>query len=462
MKKILLLLMMLPASMGVWAEDYITDVMVIGGSKSEINALKSTYTAQGWTVIDQDLNKGCGSSSDYIYLLYKSASETDVDPGAFITDFVISTATGSIPDNLSYNNYRTYQLVPFDGSDYFKNNKGDLNSHCGSSSATIHLYFTREYDPDGKDYSTVKSIAFNNTQSGAVTETDGSNGYDLNAGAGGDYIYLHADKAQGWTITKNYAGNECYINGFDGPKRNFKDLVIQNSINGATVLGFSGMDFSGFTNLETMKFPDKSSVDQMPSLRGCSKFYNVKTGGADFTTPKSMTRIPGYAFAGTAIKKIQFASVTSVGINVFEGCDSLSSVSFKKSPVMIDYGAFDNINTTCTVNYPGSIDDWNPLMYMYSPHLVVKNDISWACGWCGDVDEIDNHLYWTLQNKHLRIDCATDLWDTNPGAQYIWTYRTYSWSGNAINAISLNHVYLIDTEQFKNHLGVENVYINPT
>ena len=460
MKKILLLLMMLPASMGVWAEDYITDVMVIGGSKSEINALKSTYTTQGWTVVDQDLNAGCGSGSDYIYLLYKKGCDSVADVGSFITNFVISTATGTIPDNVSYGD-RTYHLVPFDGSDYFKGNKGDLNSHCGSSSATIHLYFTRDYDPDGKDYSTVKSIAFNDTQAGGVTTTSGITGYDLNTGCGSssDYIYMHTDKAQGWIITKNTAGTECFVKGFDGPKTIFKDIFIPYTIDGATVLGFSGMDFSGFTNLETMKFPDKSSVEQMPSLRGCSKFYNVKTGGGNFTTPNSMTRIPGYAFAGTAIKKIQFASVTSVGINVFEGCDSLSSVSFKKSPVMIDYGAFDNINTTCTVNYPGSIDDWNPLMYMYSPHLVVKNDISWACGWCGDVDEIDNHLYWTLQNNHLRIDCATDIWDTNPGAQYIWSY---SWSGIAIKAISLNHVHLIDIEQFKNHLGVENVYINPT
>ena len=452
MKKILLLLMMLPASMGVWAEDYITDVMVIGGSKSEINALKSTYTTQGWTVIDQDLNKGCGSSSDYIYLLYKSASETDVDPGAFITDFVISTATGSIPDNLSYNS--TYQLVPFDGSDYFKNNKGDLNSHCGSSSATIHLYYTRDYDRDGKDYSTVKSIAFNNTQSGAVTETGGSNGYDLNAGAGGDYIYLHADKAQGWTITKNYAGNECYINGFDGPKRNLKDLVIQNSINGATVLGFS-MNFSGFTNLETMTFSRTSSITQMPSLQGCSKFQQVNLGISYNKTPPSMTTIPGYAFAGTAIERILFKSVTHVGTHVFSGCNKLLFVEFEKSPVLIETGAFSNIGTECEVSYPGSIEDWNPMMYMYSPQLVVSGrNKSWQCGWCGGSDAAsNNHLYWTWQNNHLKISCATDIWDTNPTEQLI---TTHLWN-QTVNALTLEHVYSIPQLPFGISLTVVDV-----
>ena len=47
MKKILLLLLALIASVNVWAEDYITDVMVIGGSKSVVNDLKDTYTGSG-------------------------------------------------------------------------------------------------------------------------------------------------------------------------------------------------------------------------------------------------------------------------------------------------------------------------------------------------------------------------------------------------------------------------------
>ena len=88
MKKILLLLVALLATTTVWAEEYITDVMVIGGTLNEVNMLKSTYSNLGWTVIDQDLNAGCGSSSDYIYMLYKKADESTVSPGAFITKFV--------------------------------------------------------------------------------------------------------------------------------------------------------------------------------------------------------------------------------------------------------------------------------------------------------------------------------------------------------------------------------------
>ena len=79
-----------------WATDFITDVMVIGGSKSEVDTLKSTYSKKGWTVIDQDLNAGCGSKSDYVYLLYKTAPDSD-ESAAFITDFYISTASGTAP-----------------------------------------------------------------------------------------------------------------------------------------------------------------------------------------------------------------------------------------------------------------------------------------------------------------------------------------------------------------------------
>ena len=462
MKKILLLLVAVLGTTTMWAEDYITDVMVIGGSKTETNNLKASYEEQGWTVIDQDLNAGCGSGSDYIYLLYKKASDSNSSVGTFISDFIVSTATGTIPDNLTHNGY-TYNLVPFDGSDYFKNNKGDLNSHCGSSSATIHLYFTKQYDLDGKDYSTVKSISFNNTQSGAVTTTDGSTGYDLNTGcgSGSDYIYMHADKAKGWSIVKNTAGTQCYINGFDGPKKSFTELIIPTAIDGATVLGFS-MTFSEFTNLETMIFAHSSSVAQMPSVQGCSKFYNIKTtiyNSGNFTTPPSMTSIPGHALAGTAIEQIKFTSVTNVGSDVFYGSNKLSSVTFNTSPVLIENGGFSNIISNCQVSYPGSIEDWSPTMYMFSPNLIIKNGTSWSCGWCGGTDDNSyNYLYWTLNNANLKISSYGDLWETYPDKQLI---TTHNWIGQSINSITLEKVYSIRQGEFDLY-DLKDVYVDAT
>lgn len=178
-----LLLAMTATSM--WADEFIKDVMVIGGSKTEVNNLKTTLSAQGWTVINQDLN--AKASGDYIYLLYKSESNSDDVNYGYITDFYISNERGVAPDTRTVNG-RTYYLVPYDGSDYFKDveRKGDLNSNAGGD--YIHLYYTRDIFADKR---AVKGITFNSTKSGAVGVNGGTTGYDLNSGAGGDYIYMH-------------------------------------------------------------------------------------------------------------------------------------------------------------------------------------------------------------------------------------------------------------------------------
>ena len=56
MKKFILLLVAVLASLSMWAEPkYIAEVMLIGGTKTETDELKDTYTDQGWTVIDRGL-----------------------------------------------------------------------------------------------------------------------------------------------------------------------------------------------------------------------------------------------------------------------------------------------------------------------------------------------------------------------------------------------------------------------
>ena len=275
MKKILLLLVAVLSTTTIWAEDYITDVMVIGGSKSETNTLKTTYANQGWTVIDQDLNSG--ASGDYIFLLYKKASET-ASGASFITNFYLSSASGTAPDNIEHNG-RTYHLAPCDGSDYFKNSKGDLNSHC-SGSAYIHLYYTKEYLDNGEDYSTVKTISINNTQAGAVGENGGTTGYDLNTGAGGNYIYMHADKSQGWIVSNGVSTNDCIITGFDGPKPVFTSITIPFSINGAQVTSFSMTLSSEFNNLETVTLPSSLMEIVSYAFFNCNSLTDIYFDGS--------------------------------------------------------------------------------------------------------------------------------------------------------------------------------------
>ena len=96
------------------ATEYITDVMVIGGTKSDKNLAISKYTPQGWRYIDYDLDKGCGSSSDYIYLFYKAETNAAGDNLGYITDFYISD--NSSVSTLTYDG-RTYHLAAFDGGE---------------------------------------------------------------------------------------------------------------------------------------------------------------------------------------------------------------------------------------------------------------------------------------------------------------------------------------------------------
>ena len=170
----------------------ITDVMLIGGTKAEVNDRKNTYTNQGWTVVDKDLNAGCGSSSDYIYLLYKSAESASASNG-FITGFYIKTGSSDVTQTMTYND-RFYRLVLYDGGSHFEGQKGDLNSNTGDSSTAIHLYCTKSAFSDNR---AVTGISFNGTQSGAVGADGGSTGYDLNdgCGAGTQYIYMHVSTA---------------------------------------------------------------------------------------------------------------------------------------------------------------------------------------------------------------------------------------------------------------------------
>jgi len=116
MRTTMTLLTMLLATAGAVAQtQYISEVILIGkNNNTEANTLKAQYVAQGWTAIDKDLNDGCGSKTDYIYLLYKT--RTTASPNhTFITDFYISDATGDAPESLTYNGLH-YTLVPYDGT----------------------------------------------------------------------------------------------------------------------------------------------------------------------------------------------------------------------------------------------------------------------------------------------------------------------------------------------------------
>ena len=257
------LLAMLLTTAAAWAQTkYISEVMLIGkNNKTEAYALRDQYVAQGWTAIDQDLNKGCGSKSDYIFLLYKT--RTTASPNhTFITSFYISDASGDAPASLTSGGQR-YTLVPYDGDSHFKEKRGDLNSNAGGKD--IHLYYTTDKVEDNTGIKAISSITFNKTKSGALQE------YDLNKGAGGDDIYMHCEKADAfwWVVEKSTDGGRCIVKGFTGTKSNI--LAFPAIINGVVVVGINGVSFSDFENLEAIYLIHDINLNTMPSAQGCTK-----------------------------------------------------------------------------------------------------------------------------------------------------------------------------------------------
>ena len=177
----------LTAALPVRATMFIKDVMLIGGTLSETTELKTQYQAQGWSVINYDLNHGCSGSTDYIFLLYKAEEDTSGDRD-YVTGFYIKSGASGVTNTLTSGG-KTYTLTPYAGGSHFRGQKGDLNSNAGGDS--IHLYYTK----DNSSGTAITTATFNTTKSGALGANGGSTGYDLNAGAGGDYVYMHVSSA---------------------------------------------------------------------------------------------------------------------------------------------------------------------------------------------------------------------------------------------------------------------------
>ena len=229
------------------AVDVITDVMLIGAeTEEECNKLKETYTAQGWTLINYDLNKGIPwGKGDGIFLLYKSSNNESLLDG-FITDFYIKQGSWPIPDELTHNG-RTYHIVPYEGGAHFKGQKGDLNSNTGEKSDAIHLYYTRD---KFSDYRAVTEIVFNNEQKNAIGKNGGSEGYDLNAGAGGAYIYMHITIGTANIFIINSKNDwELFANTVNSGVDNFKNKIVSLNTNIDPVAGMVGSGEHPFSGI---------------------------------------------------------------------------------------------------------------------------------------------------------------------------------------------------------------------
>ena len=275
MRATMTLFMVLAMTLTASATDFITDVMVAGNkNQSQFNTLIENLRQQGWTDIDVDLNTGCGSGSAFIYLLYKTQSSSG-NTGTPITGFYIRTGANP-PDNLTHEG-RTYYLAPCQGSDSFVNGHGDLNAGCGSGSAYIFLYYTKDALTNNHG---VTEIIFNGTQSGAVGENGGSTGYDLNTGCGSGsaYIYMHLTTTSGANVVTlcSGSGEVPLLNGhiLTGTGGGNTHVTIAD---GATVT-LSGVNITAITNSETHAWPGITCLGNATIVLGENTTNSVKGG----------------------------------------------------------------------------------------------------------------------------------------------------------------------------------------
>ena len=274
-RTVMTVFMILAMTLTASATDFITDVMVAGNNiQNDFNALISDLEQEGWTDIGQDLNQGCGSDSYYIHLLYKKQSSSG-NSGTPITGFYIRTGANP-PDNLTYEG-RTYYLAPCQGSDSFVSGHGDLNAGCGSGSAYIFLYYTKDVLSNNHG---VTGITFNDTQNDAVGENGGSTGYDLNTGCGSNsaYIYMHLTTTSGANVVTLCSGSGevqllhgHILTGTGGANTH---VTITD---GATVT-LSGVNITSIANNESHQWPGISCLGDATITIGESTTNNVKGG----------------------------------------------------------------------------------------------------------------------------------------------------------------------------------------
>ncbi|MCR5849307.1 MAG: leucine-rich repeat protein [Bacteroidaceae bacterium] len=263
-----------------------------------------------------------------------------------------------------------------------------------------------------------------------------------------------------WYYSLTNDGN-CNITGSalpDNIKMRIRNLSIPKTIGDKTVVSISQNALSGFTNLTTIMFYQDASIQNMPYVQNNTNFKNVdlindgETTVAEKTLPTSMTDI-GNAFRGSGITGLTMPSVTSIGGSAFEGCNSLTSVTFGKEVTIQSGGyqstVFSKIGSSCTVSYPGEMSKWSCYDYQFSPNLVI-NCGDGSCGWCGDGwsngtnYQNSSCLYWTLLKVtgHLTIDCVQqDYMDYSKQ-----TIKTQKWDKTKVKELTLGRLVLNQSE----------------
>lgn len=113
------------------ATTYIKDLIIVGDpDDNQCKQIKNELEPQGWNFIWYDLNKDSGG--DYIYLAY----QTTTDPSEAVQDISFTKKTDKQSGGFD-TKYGHYSLVPTSGKVF----NGDLNAGAGGN--CIYMYYTK-------------------------------------------------------------------------------------------------------------------------------------------------------------------------------------------------------------------------------------------------------------------------------------------------------------------------------
>lgn len=374
-----MLLFSVLATVTTWAKcDFFTDVVLVGGSKNEVNQLIESYKAEGWTLINKDLNAGAGG--DYVYLLYKKASDLDMDEGNFITEFYIKSGAYGVNETITINNM-AFDLVHYKGGSHFCGQKGDLNSGTGESTDAIHLYYTKEvFD----DHMAVTNAYFDDNKVGGLGKNgDPNEGYDLNAGAGGDYIYMHADYAEVLGLSGKGTERDPYlINNNDDWMTLAKRVQQDRGIKTNYLLTNDIADIT--TPIGSREHPFTGVFD------GGGKTLNLKINGSEMGTA------PFLAVGGAIIRNLKTAG--DINCSAYHASGLIGICVGNNFNTVINCRVGANVMGT---GYVGGIvghgGDGSLTIYNSTYEASISGFSNFAgglVGWCGDLDlTIHNCLF---------------------------------------------------------------------
>lgn len=193
---------------------YVKDVMLVCEHENDVEALMSTYLAQGWECIDYDLNASGNAyffnNNHSIYMLVKREDSEGVNFN-YITDFYIKTGDADVAETLVFSN-KTYHLVNYVGDTEFTQSNGDLNFDNDYSSATaVRLYYTR----DTSSGHAVTNVLFNRSSQGAVCADGGTDPCNLNKrsflGSSKDAYMHYSTATASMTVNLGTLTNDCTL-----------------------------------------------------------------------------------------------------------------------------------------------------------------------------------------------------------------------------------------------------------